>query len=47
MDHYSLKAMVDGSGRENSSYAIVEITPGHNILVTGYRRAASEDFSKE
>ena len=45
--HYTLKAMVDGSGSENSSYAIVEITPDNNIIVTGYRRAASRDFSKE
>lgn len=44
--HYTLKAMVEGSGRENSSYAIVEITPDKNIIVTGYRKAVSLDFSK-
>jgi hypothetical protein len=38
--------MVEGSGRENSSYAIVEITPDKNIVVTGYRKAVSLDFSK-
>lgn len=44
--HYTLKAMVDGSGRENSSYAVVEVTPDKNIIVTGYRKAVSLDFSK-
>jgi alkaline phosphatase len=44
--HYTLKAMVDGSGSENSSYAIVEIAPDGNIIVTGYRKAGSRDFSK-
>jgi hypothetical protein len=44
--HYTLKAMVDGSGRENSSYAVVEITPDRNIIVTGYRQAVSLDLPK-
>ncbi|MBN1830690.1 MAG: metallophosphoesterase [Deltaproteobacteria bacterium] len=44
--YYTLKAMVDGSGMENSSYAIVEIMPDRNIVVTGYRKALSQDFSK-
>lgn len=44
--HYTLKAMVDGSGEENSSYAVVEITPDKNIIVTGYRKAVSLDFSE-
>ena len=44
--YYTLKAMVEGSGSENSSYAIVEIAPDKNIVVTGYRRAESRDFSK-
>lgn len=45
--HYTLKAVVDGSGSENSSYAIVEILPDRNIVVTGYRKAVSQDFSKK
>lgn len=45
--YYTLKAMVDGSGTKNSSYAVVEIMPGKNIVVTGYRKAVSQDFSKE
>jgi hypothetical protein len=44
--HYTLKAMVEGSGKDNSSYAIVEVTPDRNIIVTGYRTAVSLDFSK-
>jgi len=44
--YYTLKAMVDGSGNENSSYAIVEIKPDNNIIVTGYRKAVSQDLSK-
>ncbi|MFC1838236.1 metallophosphoesterase [Thermodesulfobacteriota bacterium] len=44
--YYTLKAMVDGSGSKNSSYAIVEITPDRNIVVTGYRKAMTQDFSK-
>ncbi|MBN2241755.1 MAG: alkaline phosphatase, partial [Acidobacteria bacterium] len=44
--HYTLKAMVDGSGGENSSYAVVEIAPDGSIAVTGYRKAVSQDFSK-
>jgi predicted phosphodiesterase len=44
--YYTLKAMVDGSGSENSSYAIVEIMPDRNIVVTGYRNAVSQNFSK-
>jgi len=44
--HYTLKAMVDGSGKKNSSYAVVEITPERNIVVTGYRIAVSLDLPK-
>ena len=43
--YYTLKAMVDGSGSENSSYAIVEVLPNKNIIVTGYRKAISQNFS--
>ena len=45
--YYTLRAMVDGSGPENSAYAVVEVTPERDIVVTGYRRAESRDFSKE
>ncbi len=42
--YYTLKAMVDGSGSQNSSYAIVEIMPDGDIVVTGYRKAVSQNF---
>ena len=44
--YYTLKAVVDGSGSENNSYAIVEVLPDNNIIVTGYRKAISKDFSQ-
>lgn len=43
--YYTLKAMVDGSGPENNSYAIVEILDYNNIMVTGYRKAVSRKLS--
>ncbi len=36
--YYTLRAMVEGSGPENSAYAIVEVQP-NRIVVEGYRRA--------
>ncbi len=42
--YYTLKAMVTGSGAENSSYAVVEIMRDHSLRVTGYRRAVSMDL---
>ena len=44
--YYTLKSVVDGSGEDNNSYAIVEVLPDNNIIVTGYRRAESKDFSQ-
>ncbi len=38
--YHTLRAMVEGSGEESSSYAVVDV--GHDsVIVTGYRRAAS------
>jgi len=42
--YYTLKAMVEGPGEENNSYAIVEILPDHSISVTGYRKAVSKQL---
>jgi len=42
--YYTLKAMVEGSGEENSSYAIVEVHKDNSMTVTGYRRAVSKEF---
>ena len=43
--YYTLKAMVDGTGPENNSYAIVEILNDNSIVVTGYRKAVSRELS--
>ena len=37
--------MVEGAGPENNSYAIVEILNDNSIVVTGYRKAVSKEFS--
>jgi predicted phosphodiesterase len=37
--YYTLKAVVDGSGAENNSYAVLEVHPDFNLTLTGYRRA--------
>jgi predicted MPP superfamily phosphohydrolase len=39
--YYTLKSVIEGSGLENSSYAIVEADASFNLAVTGYRRAES------
>jgi hypothetical protein len=44
--YYTLKAVVVGSGQENNAYAIVEVLPDKNIIVTGYRKAESRNFSQ-
>jgi len=33
--------MIEGEGPQNSSYAIVEVEPGGNIDITGFRKAES------
>lgn len=43
--YYTLKAVVEGSGLENSAYAIVEIQPDR-IVVAGYRRALSRRMDR-
>ena len=42
--YYTLKAMVEGSGEENSSYAVVEVNSDKGISVTGYRKAVSREL---
>jgi len=39
--YYTLKALVEGSGPENNSYAIAEVYPDGGIIITGYRKAVS------
>lgn len=43
--YYTLKGMIEGAGPENNSYAIVEILNDNSIIVTGYRKAVSKEFS--
>ncbi|UCF14351.1 MAG: hypothetical protein JSW59_13130, partial [Phycisphaerales bacterium] len=42
--YYTLKALVEGTGPENNSYAIVEAHPDGSMTVTGYRRAESRQL---
>lgn len=44
--YYTLKAMVDGSGPENNSYATVELLNDNSIIITGYRKAVSKKLSR-
>ncbi len=39
--YYTLKALVEGQGAENNSYAIAKVHPDGSITVTGYRKAES------
>ncbi|MBW7991220.1 MAG: hypothetical protein FVQ84_14575 [Planctomycetes bacterium] len=39
--YYTLKAVVEGHGLQNNSYAIAEVHPDGSITVTGYRKAKS------
>jgi hypothetical protein len=39
--YYTLKAVVEGHGQENNSYAIVEVRPDRSLMLTGYRKATS------
>lgn len=44
--YYTLKAMVEGTGEENNSYAIVEIYDNQDIVVSAYRRAVGLKMEK-
>jgi hypothetical protein len=39
--YYTLKAVVEGHGADNNSYALVEVHPDQSLTVTGYHRASS------
>lgn len=43
--YYTLKAMVEGSGEANNSYAIVEVRADNSLTVTGYRNAAGKEMA--
>lgn len=42
--YYTLKAMVEGSGEENNSYAIVEILDNLTVMISGYRKAGNKEL---
>lgn len=42
--YYTLKALVEGTGPENNSYAIADVRPDGDIIVTGYRKAVSREL---
>ena len=44
--YYTLRAMVEGSGPANNSYAIVDVHPDLSLTVTGYRRAVSMELAR-
>ncbi len=44
--YYTLKAMVDGAGRDNNAYAIVNVYDNGSISITGYRKATSKELHK-
>ena len=44
--YYTLKAMIEGSGERNNSYAVVEVAENLDISVTGYRKAVSKSLLK-
>ena len=43
--YYTLKAVVEGPGPENNSYAIVEVRPDKSITITGYRKAVDNQLA--
>jgi alkaline phosphatase len=45
--YYTLKAMIEGSGEENNSYAVVDVLGNNDIVVTGYRKAKSGEMKRE
>ena len=45
--YYTMKAMIEGSGEENNSYAIAELHKNKGITVTGYRKAQSKELKPQ
>jgi predicted phosphodiesterase len=44
--YYTLKAVIEGHGPENNSYAIAEVHPDSSITITGYRKAVSTQLRR-
>ena len=45
--YYTLKGLIEGTGEENNSYAIIEVDENYNITVLGYRKAVSMDLTND
>lgn len=45
--YYTLKGLIEGTGEENNSYAILEVDENYNITIVGYRKAISMDMPKD
>ncbi len=45
--YYTLKAMVEGTGSSNSSYAIVDVYDDYSMTITGYHKAVSKNLLSE
>jgi endonuclease V-like protein UPF0215 family len=43
--YYSVNAVVDGDGPENSAYMIVDVYKGGSLKIDGYRRATDKEIS--
>jgi 3',5'-cyclic AMP phosphodiesterase CpdA len=39
--YYTLKAVVEGHGQDNNSYAVIEVRPNRDVIVTGYHKASN------
>jgi len=44
--YYTLKAVIEGPGPENNSYAVVEVRPDMSINITGYRKAVGKQLAQ-
>jgi len=43
--YYTLKAVVEGHGQDNNAYAVVEVRPNRDVIVTGYRTAINRELT--
>jgi hypothetical protein len=44
--YYTLKGLIEGHGQDNNAYAVVEVHPDLNMMVTGYRKAPSMELAR-
>jgi hypothetical protein len=42
--YYTLKALVEGHGQDNSAYAVVDVQRDRSLIVTGYHNAVSREL---